>query len=173
MKRGRTDDGDEVYPKWLGLHPSPTTEWIDHDLYQKAYFKAPSPSITTSSAIHLKIIKDGDHFRFIIKMNDEIKNFINSIERDVFFAPFAYSLEQQYKILLPSYDGNLYIKSLYPPTVFNEQKEQVSLKDMPLLNKAKVKIIAQCISRKKGEHVYHVFLKIEQILIDNSIECAW
>ena len=33
MMRRRTDDGEEVYPKWLGLHPSPTTEWIDHDCF--------------------------------------------------------------------------------------------------------------------------------------------
>ena len=172
MKRGRITEEEEILPKWNGLRHIPLTEWVENGLYQKAYFKSSVPSITCTVPTQVSIREDGARFAYIIQMNDELLEFVEFVNRNIFFSPFTYKLDDPYEIRLSVYDGKFYIKTFTRPIIFDENKIQIQ-PELPLAIKAKVKISAASISRKKDDCIYHVFFKVDQMLMDNTNVCLW
>ena len=163
MKRGHTHDGEEVLPKWNGLRHIPLSQWIEQGLYQKAYFKATIPSVTSTISTQVSIREECPRFAYIIQMNDELKEFAEFITRNIYFSPFTYKLDEPYKIILPIYDDKFYIKTFASPIIFDENKKQFHL-DLPLNIKAKVKISAFSISKKMDEYEYKgIYVKYGRI----------
>jgi hypothetical protein len=167
MKSGRTEES--TLPKWKDLQCIPLTNWIQHGKYEKAYFKMTPPSITTSVATQVKIRQDGSRFAYIIQMNEELQEFVEFINRNIYFSPLTYKLDESYHIKLSVYDNKFYIKSFVTPIIFDEDKKHIP-PNLPLNITAKVKISAHCILKQKDENAYNIFFNVDQILFD---ECAW
>ena len=160
----------EILPKWNGIYQMPLSAWRDNNaIYEKSYFQEPIPTLISRSTTQVRIRQDGTQYHYIIQLNGEFSAFLDELERNIYFHSSIYS-QQCLKVTIGSCYKKLSINSFVKPTIFDEDKKQIS-PPLPLSLNAKVKLVASCISRKKGTHSYHVFLYVKLLMLSN--ECAW
>ena len=108
-------------------------------------------------------------------MTPEIQDFLDEVDQIVFFSPNVNPTRgDKSKVKLPQSNDKLYIKTWVAPIIFDSQKKRMRLSNpLPVSIKAKVQLMAQCISKKKDEEIFHAFFKVNQVMIDDMTECAW
>jgi hypothetical protein len=164
MKRAREEDEEDALSPW------------SEGSLQTSFFTPPLSLIAESSTL-VKIYAKSGRYLTVIQTNHELKNFMAEAERLTYFAREPYEYNALFKSGVR--EGVLFLSSNTLPGIFDTNKKQIIVHSFPWIRRAKVKLSAIFITRKKEENetIYRVHYSLEQLMLEynemNSSICAW